>query len=112
MVEDKRTSHLKARRPGFETCSATWWLGDSELDTFLNNKSTNVLKGVMIPICMHIAHMELSGPIAAAISIPVSSGNAYNMSIIFPTSYICIYGLNSIHTKINHEKPVIILNYL
>lgn len=32
--------------------------------------------------------MEFSGPIAAAISIPVSSGNAYNMSIMFPTSQI------------------------
>lgn len=37
--------------------------------------------------------MEFSGPIAAAIKyiyiyIPVSSGNTYNMSVIFPTSRI------------------------
>lgn len=45
MVEDKRTSSLKARRPGFESCSATSWPGDIELDIFLNSKSANVLKG-------------------------------------------------------------------
>lgn len=68
----RKNINLKAWRPGFESWSATCWPGDSNLDAFLNNKSSNVLKGGN-DTHMHIAHMEFSRPIASAISIPVSS---------------------------------------